>query len=216
MPVTSLMSTTHHQESLTAKLPDLLNRVNSSPVTTRQKIKLYKDDICPRLTWGFRVMDQTPHLLGWARAGTQSHQVPQKVDADPSGWQPSTYCFIFPKKMVDWPYLPYQPYISSSKPQDTSFFKLYKMTVFTSIKWTHEDIQEENSVQHLLSVMCTQTTQLARGQPLRPRCHSRFLKILPSVEHNSPDLGYIQRQLFHTDSDLSYWVEAVSSLSDQE
>ena len=57
MPVTSIMSTTGHQESLSAKLLDLLNRVDSSSITTKQKIRLYKDGVCPSLTWGFRVLE---------------------------------------------------------------------------------------------------------------------------------------------------------------
>lgn len=57
MPVTSIMSTTGHQEVLSAKLLDLPNCVDSSPVTTKQKIRLYRDGVCPRLTWGFRVLE---------------------------------------------------------------------------------------------------------------------------------------------------------------
>ena len=57
MPVTSIMPTTGHQEFLSAKLLDLLNRVDSSPITTKQKIRLYKDWVCPRLSWGFRVLE---------------------------------------------------------------------------------------------------------------------------------------------------------------
>ena len=50
VPITSIMSTTGHQELFYIKLLGLLNRVNSSPVTTKQKIRLYRDGVCPRLT----------------------------------------------------------------------------------------------------------------------------------------------------------------------
>jgi hypothetical protein len=39
------------------KLTDLLLRVDSSPITVKQKIRLYKDGICPRLNWDFRVLE---------------------------------------------------------------------------------------------------------------------------------------------------------------
>ena len=57
MPVTSIMSTTGHQELLSAKLIDLLNRIDSSPVTIKQKIRLYRDGVYALLTWGFRVLE---------------------------------------------------------------------------------------------------------------------------------------------------------------
>ena len=57
MPVTKLMLTASHRESLLQKLQNLLEKVDSSPVTTKQKLKLYKDAICPRLSWGFRVLE---------------------------------------------------------------------------------------------------------------------------------------------------------------
>lgn len=57
MPVDKLLSSTEHQQSLFTKVVDLLERVDASPVTTRQKLKLYKDGICPRLAWGFRVLE---------------------------------------------------------------------------------------------------------------------------------------------------------------
>ena len=57
MPVKKLMSTTFHQEFLSTKLLDLLTRVDSSPVTTKQKLRLFRDGICPHLTWDFRVLE---------------------------------------------------------------------------------------------------------------------------------------------------------------
>ena len=57
MPVTKLMLTATHHEFLSNKLQRLLERVNSSHVTTKQKVKLYKDGICPCLAWGFRVLE---------------------------------------------------------------------------------------------------------------------------------------------------------------
>jgi hypothetical protein len=57
MPVSKLLSATSHQESLSMKLTDLLLRVDSSPITVKQKIRLYKDGICPRLNWDFRVLE---------------------------------------------------------------------------------------------------------------------------------------------------------------
>jgi hypothetical protein len=57
MPVTELMLTATHREFLSNKLQRLLERVDSSHVTTKQKVKLYKDGICPCLAWGFRVLE---------------------------------------------------------------------------------------------------------------------------------------------------------------
>ena len=57
MPVTKLMSTAGNQESLAAKVVNLLERVDASPITTKQKITLYKNGICPRLAWSFRVLE---------------------------------------------------------------------------------------------------------------------------------------------------------------
>ena len=56
MPVTSIMSAIGHQELFSAKLLHLLNRVDSSPVTTKQ-IRLYRAGVCPHLTGGFRVLE---------------------------------------------------------------------------------------------------------------------------------------------------------------
>lgn len=35
----------------------LFDLATLSLITVKQKIKLYKDDICPCLTWGFRVLE---------------------------------------------------------------------------------------------------------------------------------------------------------------
>ena len=43
------------REFLSNKLQRLLERVDSSHVTTKQKVKLYKDGIF--LAWGFRVLE---------------------------------------------------------------------------------------------------------------------------------------------------------------
>ena len=57
IPVIKLMSTTGHRESITTKLVKLLEIVYASPVTAKQKMKFYKDEICPRFAWGFRVLE---------------------------------------------------------------------------------------------------------------------------------------------------------------
>ena len=57
LPVTKLMLTTSHRESLSGKLQTLLERVDNSPITTKQKARLYRDGICPCLAWGFRVLE---------------------------------------------------------------------------------------------------------------------------------------------------------------
>ena len=93
MPVTSIMSTPGHQESLSAKLLDLLNRVDSSPITIKQKIRLYKDCVCPHLSWGFRALELP---ISWVQRELESKaamQVLEEMVTNTTGRQPPAPLF---------------------------------------------------------------------------------------------------------------------------
>ena len=68
-PVSKLMSVTSHQVSLRTKVTDLLQQTDSSPITVKQNIRLYKDGIRPCLTWDFRVLDL---LISWIERELES------------------------------------------------------------------------------------------------------------------------------------------------
>ena len=48
---------TSHRDFIAKRLTNLLEQVYISPVTIKQKLNLYKKRICPRLAWGFRVLE---------------------------------------------------------------------------------------------------------------------------------------------------------------
>jgi hypothetical protein len=106
MPVTKLMSTISHRESIATRLESLLDQVDASPVTMKQKLKLYKEGICPRLAWGSRVLElpdswikreleakTTKYLKKMAERSTRGYL---QAALSPKGrWWVGVACFVY-------------------------------------------------------------------------------------------------------------------------
>jgi hypothetical protein len=46
-----------HQQNLETKLMTLMERVDNTAVTRKQKLLLYKAGVCPRISWDLAIMD---------------------------------------------------------------------------------------------------------------------------------------------------------------
>ena len=129
MPVTKLMLTTSHCESLSGKLQTLLERVDNSPITTKQKVRLYRDGIYPRLAWGFRVLELP---ITWIERELKSkaNKFLKKWMSIPQGG--NTKLLYLPKADGEWPSQHYLPSTSNSKRPDMFSSVHPKMTVYGS------------------------------------------------------------------------------------
>ena len=54
-------NTAESKSCLVSKLHDLLKRVDGCPMTRKQKLKLYRGAVCPRLTW-LLTIEEFSHL----------------------------------------------------------------------------------------------------------------------------------------------------------
>ena len=50
------LDTSQHRAQLAEKLGNLLQRVDSTPVTRKQKLLLFRAGVCPRLTWDLAIL----------------------------------------------------------------------------------------------------------------------------------------------------------------
>ena len=55
-PVQVPLDTSQHRAQLAEKLDNLLQRVDSTPVTRKQKLLLFRAGVCPRLTWDLAIL----------------------------------------------------------------------------------------------------------------------------------------------------------------
>ena len=56
-PVAIHSTSDQSREHLVAKLTSMLEKVDATPITRQQKLKLFKVSICPRLTWDLSISD---------------------------------------------------------------------------------------------------------------------------------------------------------------
>ena len=212
MPV-NLMSITNHQETLCANLLDLLNCVDSSPITVKQKIRLYRYGICPRLTWSFRVLELP---ISWIKLVLESKATLflKKWLRIPQGG--NSHLLYLPKKDGG---LALPALSTLYKQQQASRHVLLKYSSDISVRTlaAHDSRNAKNK-------FCPQTL-VNRVQSGNTACSKRQLKSCV-VHHILEDDSStrrthltslsVQGRVFCTDCDLTYWAEAVSSLPDRE
>ena len=208
------MLTATHREFLSNKLQRLLERVDSSHVTTKQKVKLYKDGICPRLAWGFRVLELP---FSWIEREQESkaNRFLKKWMSIPQGG--NTRLFHLPKEDGGWAL----PALSTFyKHQQASRHVLFSTSMDGCVRYLevkHRPIAPKRNFAPS-SVVHSTTCQHPSSNKLQLKSH---VKRGISETYNSARKSYlislpVQGRLFRNDSDYPYWAGAVSSLSDRE
>ena len=66
------------RNSLSTTLSTMLKKVDAVPITSHQKLLLYRAAVCPRLNWDFMV-NQLP-VVGNNHTGSNNNKVPEEVD----------------------------------------------------------------------------------------------------------------------------------------
>ena len=207
MPVTSIMSTTGHQESLSPKLLDLLNRVDSSPITTKQKIRLYKDCVCPHLSWGFRALELP---ISWVQRELESKAAKslKKWLQIPQGGNPQLH------------YLPRAdgglalPALSTLyKQQQSSRHVIFRSSQDECVRFLEANTRYHHkgkfSAASVVSDVQSHNTASTKQQ-LKTQVSQHILAADSAVRREHLTSLRVQGQLFRMDNDLSYWSEAIS------
>ena len=214
MPVTKLMLTAGHRESISKDLVDLLERVDTSPVTTKQKVKLYKDGICPRLAWGFRVLELP---ISWIERELESKATKflKKWMSIPKGG--NTKLLYLPKEdgglalpALSTFYKQQQAsrhiLFSTSKDECVRYLETQHSSNLSTGSFTPSSVVHQAICQHP-SHTKSQLKSLVKRTISEADASTRKSHLL-----NLP----VQGRMFQQDVDYSYWADAVSSLPDRE
>ena len=214
MPVTKLMSTAGHQESLAAKVVNLLERVDASPITTKQKIKLYKNGICPRLAWSFRVLELP---ISWIERELESKATKflKKWMSIPQGGN---------SKIL---YLPKEDG-GMALPALSTYYKQQRVSRHILFSTSSDDcvrFLEAKQADSLSKGNFSPSRVVNSIQSQNPSSTKRQLKTKAKQIVSESDAAtrkshllnlQVQGKIFKDDVDYSYWAEAVSSLPDRE
>ena len=208
------MSTTSFRDSISAKLQHLLEKVDSAPVTTKQKVKLYKDGICPHLAWGFRVLELP---ISWIERELESkaNKYLKKWMSIPQGG--TTQLLYLPK--ADG---------GLALPALSTFYKQQQSSRHVLFSTSKDDCVRFLEVQQRCMTSKGQfapSSFVYSATSHHPEYTKRQLKSHVKRAVSDPDhatrkshlLGLsVQGKLFQRDDNYSYWSDAVSSLPDRE
>ena len=214
MPVTKLMLTTSHRESLSGRLQTLLERVDNSPITTKQKVRLYRDGICPRLAWGFRVLELP---ITWIERELESkaNKFLKKWMSIPQGG--NTKLLYLPKAdgglalpALSTFYKQQQAsrhvLFSSSKDDCVRFLECKERSKATRGSFSPSEVVYSTMTQH---PSCTKRQRKAHVKTA--------ISDMDNLSRKDHLLSLpVQGRLFQKDDNYTYWSEAVSSLPDRE
>ena len=214
MPVTKLMSTISHRESIATRLESLLDQVDASPVTMKQKLKLYKEGICPRLAWGSRVLELPDSWIKRELEAKTTKYLKKWLSVPQGGTSKLLY---LPKEDGG---LGLPALSTFYKHQQASRHILFSTSTDDCVRFLEARHSSSAPKEGFSPSRVVQEVQSQHPTCTKAQLKAHAKKTISAADNDSNKshlLGLrVQGKIFHDDADYTYWAVAVSSLPNRE